>query len=85
MNAGQLAADITAVQAVSGTILTTIAAVDPAVAVPAETAQALVALLGTLISAALTAAANASGVPITVASVQALGIDDAPLPVPATD
>jgi hypothetical protein len=83
MNAAQLATDVTAVQAVSETILSTIATVDPEVAVPAETAAALVTLLGDLVSAALTAAANASGVPITVASVTALGITDPPLPIPA--
>jgi hypothetical protein len=82
MTTATLATDITAVQGISSTILTTIAAVDPAVAVPAETAQALVTLLGGLVSAALTAAANASGVPITVASVTALGITDAPIPIP---
>ena len=83
MNAAQLATDVTAVQAVSETILSTIATVDPEVAVPAETAAALVTLLGVLVSAALTAAANASGVPITVARVTAVGITDPPLPIPA--
>jgi hypothetical protein len=82
MNAGTLATDVTEVQGVAGTILSTIEALDPAVDVPAETAGAALTLLGGLVTAALTAWSNASRIPITVESVAALLPDATPLPLP---
>ncbi len=72
------------VQTVSGTILATIEATDPAVTSEAETAGALVTLIGSLISSALTAYSAASGTPITVESVQALLPDATPLNAPTS-
>jgi hypothetical protein len=82
MDLSALATDITAVQGVAGTILATIEAVDPAVALPAATAGTVVVLLGDMVTAALTAWSNASGIPITVESITALLPDPTPLPLP---
>jgi hypothetical protein len=82
MDLSALATDITAVQGVAGTILSTIEAVDPAVALPAATAGTVVGLLGDMVTAALTAWSNASGIPITVESVTALLPNPTPLPLP---
>jgi hypothetical protein len=84
VNAGTLATDIGTVQGVAGEILTTIEAVDPAADVPAEAAQAALTLIASLVTAALTAWSNASGTPITIASVTALLPDPTPLPEPPT-
>lgn len=82
MTTAQIQADITAAQAVGNTILTTVATLDPAAAVPAATAEAVLALTASLVSAALNAYSNASGIPITVASVQALLPNSTPLTEP---
>jgi len=85
--AADIAGVVTAVQdvqTVSGTILATIETTDPAVAGEAETAGALVDLIGQLVSAALTAYSSASGTPITVETVQALLPDATPLNQPAS-
>lgn len=82
MKAGALAVDITEVQGMAGTILTTIETLDPAVEVPAEMAQGALTLLADLVTAALTAWSNASGIPITVESITALLPDSTPLPLP---
>jgi hypothetical protein len=82
MTAAQVAADITAAQAIGDTILTTVAAADPAVALPADVATAVLNEIGTLIEAALTAWSNANGTPITVANLQALLPNPLPLDAP---
>jgi hypothetical protein len=82
MNAGTLATDIGVVQGVAGEILTTVEAVDPSADVPAGDAGAALALVGSLVTAALTAWQNASGTPITAASLTALLPNPVPLPAP---
>ena len=77
-----IAADVTAVQGVAQTILSTIEAVDPEVGVPVEVAANLVTLIGGLVTAALTALQNASGEPITAATLEALLPNPDPLPPP---
>lgn len=78
----QIQADVTAAQAVGNTILTTLSEIDPATAPTAAAAEAVMALTASLVSAALTAYSNATGTPITVASVQALLPDSTPLTAP---
>ena len=75
--------DVTAVQGVAQTILTTIEAIDPAVGVPAGVAANLVTLIGGLVTAALTALQNASGEAITAESITALLPNATPLPEPS--
>ena len=82
MTAAQLTTDVTAVQGVATTILSTIEAVDPAVDVPAAEAAAALALVAQLVTAALTAWSNASGTAITADSITALLPDSTPLPEP---
>jgi hypothetical protein len=82
MTAAQLTTDVTAVQGVATTILSTIEAVDPAVGVPAEEAAVAIALVAQLVTAALTAWSNASGTAITADSITALLPDSTPLPEP---
>lgn len=82
MTAGQIAADVGVVQGVAGEILTTIEGVDPAVALPAEAAQAILTMVGNLITAALTAWQTASGQPITTETITALLPNPTPLPEP---
>jgi hypothetical protein len=82
VNLDTLATDVTEVQTVAGSILATIEQADPAVGVPVEVAEQAVTLLGDLVSAALTAWSNASGIPITVESVTALLPNATPLPLP---
>lgn len=84
MTAAQVQADVTAAQNAGNTILTAIATVDPAVALPAETADQVLELTAALVGAALTAYSNASGTPITAASVQALLPNATPLTDPTT-
>lgn len=72
---------VTEIQEISAEILATIGAVDPALADTTGAAEGLIALFATLASKALTAYSEASGVAITVESVQAL----APNPTPLTD
>lgn len=83
VNTSNIAADVAAVQGVAGTILATIEEVDPAVGVPVETAEKLVTLIGGMVSAALTALQNASGEPITTATITALLPNATPLPEPS--
>lgn len=80
--AGQVNDDVTAVVASGNAILTAIEGADPGVALEAGLAQTVLDTLAGLVQAALTAWSNASGVPITVASVQALLPNPAPLPEP---
>jgi hypothetical protein len=82
VTAGQVATDVTAVQQVGNTILSTIEAVDPAIDVPANEASVILTLVASLATAALTAWSNASGTPITVESVTALLPNATPLPTP---
>jgi chemotaxis protein CheY-P-specific phosphatase CheC len=83
MTAAQVAADVTAAQAIGNTILDTVSAVDPAADVPAAEAGAILNLTGQLVSAALTAWSNASGTPITAETVAALLPNATPLPEPS--
>lgn len=64
------------------TVLGTISAVNPGAAVPATAAQLIVDELLKLASAALLAYSAASGVAITVESVQALVANSTPLSAP---
>lgn len=82
LTTAQIQADVTAAQAAGNTILTTVATLDPAVAIPAETADQILVLTATLVNAALTAYSNASGVAITAASIQALLPNAIPLTSP---
>ena len=82
MQAGQLANDVKAVQGVSDAILKQIEELDPAAAVPAAAADLAVTTLGDLVTKALTAWSNASGIPITGASVAALAPNATPLTAP---
>jgi hypothetical protein len=72
VNAGQISVAISEVQAVGDTILTTLEAVDPGVALPAATAEIILDLVAKYAVKALTAWSTASGTPITVESIQAL-------------
>lgn len=82
MTAAQLTTDVTAVQGVATTILSTIESVDPAVDVPASEASAALALVAQLVTAALTAWSNASGTAITAETITALLPNSTPLPEP---
>jgi hypothetical protein len=73
---------VTEIEQDAGTVLETIAAVDPAVAIPVATAEGIVSLVGGLITKALLAWSAASGTPITQASVLALLPDNTPLVAP---
>ena len=85
MTAGQVTTDITAVQATGDAILAAIEGADPAAAVPAETAAAIVDLASELVQAAVTAWSNASGTPVTAANIAALMIPNTPLPAPPSE
>ena len=76
----QVTQDIQAVQGIAGEVMSTIEGLDPALAAPIEAVQAIEAL----VTAALTAWSNASGTPITVASVQALLPNPTPLTGPTS-
>lgn len=82
MNSAAISAAITEAQAVGNTILGTLAAVDPAVAAPAATAEVILNLVAELITKAFDAYENASGTPITVESIQALLPNQTPLSAP---
>lgn len=82
MTAAQVAADVTAAQAIGDSILTTVSAVDPAADLPAAEAGAILNLTASLVAAALTAWSNASGTPITAETVAALLPDPTPLDAP---
>lgn len=83
MTGTQVATDVSTVQTIGNTILSTIAGLDPAVDVPAETAGTILNLAAGLATAALTALSNASGTPITAESVMALLPNATPLPEPS--
>lgn len=84
MNTDTLIADIGTVQGVAGQILATIEAVDPAAGLPVEATESAMALIGSLVTAALQAWSNASGIPITPDTIAALLPDPTPLPLPPT-
>ena len=64
------------------TVLSTLGAVSPGVAVPAASAEFILDELLKLATSALLAYSAASGVPITVESVQALVANSIPLSAP---
>jgi hypothetical protein len=72
LNTAQVTGAINEVKLAGDTILSTLETVDPAVALPAATAEQVLNLVADLVGKALTAWSAASGVPITVESVQAL-------------
>ncbi len=82
MDLTKAAGTVSKIQEISGEILGTISAVDPAIAPEAEAAAGLVSLFGALASKALSAWSDASGTPITAESVQALLPNAAPLSAP---
>jgi hypothetical protein len=82
LNTTTVTTAINEVQMAGDTILSTLQAVDPGVALPAATAQLVLDEILKLASAALTAWSAASGVPITVESVQALLANPTPLSAP---
>lgn len=72
MNTADISTGVVAVQTIGDTILTTIQAADPGVALPAASAELILDLVAKLAATALTAWSAASGTPITAASVLAL-------------
>lgn len=82
MNTQNISSAVTEVQAIGDTILNTIQAVDPGIALPAASAQIILDLIAKLAATALTAWSNASGTPITVESIQALLPNQTPLSAP---
>lgn len=82
MTSSDVSTAVSEVQAVGDTILTTLQAVDPGVAIPAATAEVILDLIAELAAKALTAWSNASGTPITVESIQALLPNQTPLSAP---
>jgi hypothetical protein len=76
----QISTDVTGISGIANSIMNTIEGLDPALAAPLEAVKAVESLA----SAALTAWSNASGTPITVASVQALLPNAAPLTKPTS-
>ena len=82
MNTATIETAVKDVQTTGDLILETIKGEDPEVALPASTAEAVLGLVGNLVSTALTAFSAASGTPITVASVLALLPNDTPLTPP---
>lgn len=82
MNTDTVVSVLNEIKLGADTVLTTIGAVDPGVALPATAAQLIVDELLKLASSALLAYSAASGVPITVESVQALVANTTPLSAP---
>lgn len=82
MNAGAISTAVSEVQAIGDTILATLEQVDPAVSVPAATAEVILDLAAKYAVKALTAWSNASGTPITVESIQSLLPNPDPLSLP---
>jgi hypothetical protein len=83
LNATQVASAINEVKLAGDTILSVLEA-DPALAAPAGTAEQVLNLTADLVTKALMALSVASGVPITVESVQALLPNATPLSAPDT-
>lgn len=79
MTAAEIAAAIAEIEADSSSVLGLIEGLDPALTAPIGIAE----LLASLAAKALTAWSNASGMPITAASVLALMPDETPLTPPA--
>ena len=84
ITAAEVSTVVQEIQSTGDVILETVAAVDPGVALPVETAQALVDLFGTMASKALTAWSVASNTPITHESIVALLANATPLSAPDT-
>lgn len=83
MTTTQVATAVSEIQGINDTILGIIAAADPAVSLPAESAAAINNLLGTMVTKALAAYTAANGVVITDASiVSTLAPDPTPLTPP---
>jgi hypothetical protein len=82
MNTASVSTTMTEIQGVADMVLKTIEAVDPAVGVPVATAGAVVDLIASLISKAVTAWSAASNTPITVDTLKALLPDATPLTPP---
>lgn len=82
MNTTQISTAVSEVQAIGDTILSTLQAVDPGVALPAASAQIILDLLAKFAAVGLTAWSNASGTLITVESIQALLPNQTPLTAP---
>lgn len=82
MQTGTIATIVTDIKAGSDTVLGLIEGLDPGLAAPAETAEAVVDVLSTLASKALAALAEAQGTPITPESVLALMPNAIPLTPP---
>ena len=80
MTIQQFLADMAAVQEAIDSAAGTVVGLDPALSIPLEAESAAEAL----VQAALTAWSNASGTPITVASVQALLPNPTPLTPPTS-
>jgi hypothetical protein len=75
---------VSEVQGIADLILKTIEGVDPTVTLPAELAGQVVDLLASLVTKALTAWSASSGIQPTVANVQALLPNPAPLTPPTS-
>lgn len=84
MTSTEVQTTISEVQAISDSILKTIEATDPGVALPAGTAQAIVDLFAELANKALTAWSASAGTPITVETLQALLPNPTPLDAPTS-
>lgn len=82
MNSDQVVNAINEVKLVGDTILSTLQVAEPGVALPAASAEIILNLIADLVSKALTAYSAASGVAITVESVQALVANTTPLTAP---
>jgi len=82
MDATTIATYVREGQAIGDQILSTVAGVDPGVALPAATAGVVLDLTAQLVVKALTAWATASGTPISAESIIALLPDPAPLTEP---
>ncbi len=70
---------VTEIQGIADTAATTVGALDPAAALDASTAAALVNVLAQLAQIALTALSKAQSTAITAASIAALDVDQTPL------
>lgn len=82
MNTGTVVSVLNEIKLGADTILSTLGAVDPELALPAGLAERVADEVLALASKALTAYTAASGTPITVESVQALLANPTPLSAP---